>query len=162
MDTQTDHTSVQQDRELKITRVLNAPRNLVFAAWTQPKHFARWLGPKDFTTIACQMNVQLGGIYRACIRSPEGRDYWMQGAYREIIEPERLVFTFAWEDENRQPKHETLITVMFTAQDHQTLMTFHQAIFESADSRDSHHSGWSECFDRLEMYVVTRIANTAT
>jgi uncharacterized protein YndB with AHSA1/START domain len=78
----------------------------------------------------------------------------MQGVYREVIAPERLVFTFAWEDENGQPKHETLVTVTFTEQNKQTLMTFHQAIFESVESRNSHQSGWSECFDRLAAYLT--------
>jgi uncharacterized protein YndB with AHSA1/START domain len=100
-----------QDRQLTITRILNTPRNLVFKVWTQPEHFSQWLSPKDFTTIGCQMNVQVGRMYRAYIRSPEGNDHWMQGVYRDVIEPERLVFTFAWEDENSQPKHETLVTV---------------------------------------------------
>lgn len=147
-------TIATSERELTITRVFNAPRSLVFNVWTQPEHFSRWLGPKDFTTIGCQMNVQVGGMYRACIRSPEGNDHWMQGVYREVIEPERLVFTFAWEDENSQPKHETLITVIFTEQNNQTLMTFHQAIFESTESRNSHRSGWNECFDRLATYLT--------
>lgn len=143
------------DRQLTITRVFDAPRSLVFKVWTQPEHFSRWLGPKDFTAIACHMNVQVGGMYRACIRSPEGNDHWMQGIYREVIEPERLVFTFAWEDENSRPKHETLVTVTFEEQDNKTLMTFQQAIFESTESRDSHNTGWSECFDRLEVYLAT-------
>ncbi len=147
-------TIATSERELTITRVFNAPRSLVFRVWTQPEHFSRWLGPKDFTAIACQMNVQVGGMYRACIRSPEGTDHWMQGVYREIIDPERLVFTFAWEDENSQPKHETLVTITFTEQNDQTLMSFHQAIFESTESRNSHHSGWSECFDRLATYLT--------
>lgn len=151
--TDRDSTATPKN-ELTIARVFAAPRSLIFKVWTQPEHFARWLGPKDFTAIACQMNVQVGGIYRACIRSPEGADHWMQGVYREVIEPERLVFTFAWEDETNQPKHETLVTVTFTEQDNQTLMTFHQAIFESVESRDAHHSGWSECFDRLEVYLT--------
>ena len=142
------------EHELTIARVFDAPRSLVFKVWTQPEHFARWLGPKEFTTPFCQMDVRLGGTYRACIRSPEGTDYWMQGVYREIIEPERLVFTFAWENEDGQPKHETLVTVTFAEQGRKTLMTFHQAVFESVESRDSHQSGWSECFDRLEAYLV--------
>ena len=142
------------DLQLTITRVFDAPRSLVFKVWTQPEHFSRWLGPKDFTAIACHINVQVGGMYRACIRSPEGNDHWMQGVYREIIEPERLVFTFAWEDENSRPKHETLVTVTFEEQDNKTLMTFQQAIFESTESRDSHNTGWSECFDRLATYLT--------
>jgi uncharacterized protein YndB with AHSA1/START domain len=142
------------DRQLTITRVFYAPRSLVFKVWTQPEHFSQWLGPKDFTAIACQMNVQVGGMYRACIRSPEGNDHWMQGIYREVIEPERLVFTFAWEDENNRPKHETLVTVTFEEQDNKTLMTFQQAIFESTEARNSHNTGWSECFDRLTSYLT--------
>ncbi|WNZ25825.1 SRPBCC domain-containing protein [Leptolyngbya sp. NK1-12] len=148
-----DATTIH-DRQLTITRMFDAPRSLVFKVWTQPEHFSRWLGPKDFTAIACHMNVQVGGMYRACIRSPEGNDHWMQGIYREINEPERLMFTFAWEDESSQPKHETLVTVTFEEQGNKTLMTFQQAIFESTESRDSHNTGWSECFDRLEVYLT--------
>jgi uncharacterized protein YndB with AHSA1/START domain len=147
-------TAVTSERELTIVRVFDAPRSLLFQVWTQPHHFPSWLGPKDFTTTSCQMDVRSGGIYRACIRSPEGNDHWMQGVYREVIAPERLVFTFAWADENGQPKHETLVTVTFTEQNKQTLMTFHQAIFESSESRHAHHAGWSECFDRLESYLA--------
>jgi uncharacterized protein YndB with AHSA1/START domain len=155
-----DNATIIHNRQLTITRVFDAPRSLVFKVWTQPEHFSRWLGPKDFTAIACHMNVQVGGMYRACIRSPEGNDHWMQGIYREIIEPERLVFTFAWEDENSQPKHETLVTVTFEEQNNKTLMTFQQAIFESTESRNSHNTGWSECFDRLEVYLAnTGIGN---
>lgn len=155
MEHPSDNQTTLQERELTITRVFNAPRSLVFKVWTQPEHFARWLGPTDFMTVACQMNVQIGGIYRACIRSPEGKDHWMQGSYREVTEPERLVFTFAWEDEDSRPKHETLVTVTFTEQGNKTLMTFHQAIFESTESRNSHRTGWSECFDRLQAYLTT-------
>jgi uncharacterized protein YndB with AHSA1/START domain len=78
----------------------------------------------------------------------------MQGVYHEIVEPERLVFTFAWEDENGQPKHQTIVTVTFVEQESKTLLTFHQAVFEPVESRDSHQSGWSECFDRLEVYLA--------
>ncbi len=142
------------ERELTITRIFDAPRSLVFKVWSQPEHFARWLGPKDFTTTFCQMDVRLGGTYRACIQSPEGTNHWMQGIYQEIVEPERLVFTFAWEDEQGKPKHQTLVTVTLTEQGHKTRMTFHQAIFESVESRNSHQTGWSECFDRLEAYLA--------
>jgi uncharacterized protein YndB with AHSA1/START domain len=151
-------TIAPSERELTMARVFDAPRSLVFKVWTQMEHFSRWLGPKEFTTTSCRMDVRLDGTYRACIRSPEGTDHWIQGVYREIVEPERLVFTFAWEDEDGQPKHQTLVTVTFAEQGNQTLLTFHQAVFESVESHDSHHSGWFECFDRLEAYL----ANTLT
>ncbi len=78
----------------------------------------------------------------------------MQGVYREIVEPDRIVFTFAWEDEKGEPGHETLVTVTFAEHDGKTKLTFHQAVFESIADRDSHREGWSECFDRLEAYLA--------
>jgi uncharacterized protein YndB with AHSA1/START domain len=150
----TTDTTIPAEGELVITRVLDAPRGLVFKVWTQPEHVVRWLGPKGFSAPSCEMDLRPGGAWRACIRSPDGIDHRMQGVYREIVEPERLVFTFAWEDDQGVPGHQTLVTVTFAEQDGKTRLTFHQAPFESVESRDSHQSGWSECFDRLEDYLA--------
>ena len=92
----TDAAAIPAERELTITRVLDAPRSLVFKVWTQPEHMVRWLGPKGFTAPSCKLEVRPGGAWRACIRSAEGVDHWMRGVYREVAPPERLVFTFAW------------------------------------------------------------------
>lgn len=142
------------DRELVITRIFDAPRSLVFKLWTQPEHLVRWWGPRDFTTPSATMDVRLGGAYRTCIRSPEGKDHWMRGIYREITPPERLVFTFAWEDEDGQPGPETLVTVIFAEHDGKTKLTFHQAVFETVTARDEHEGGWTECLDRLAKYLA--------
>jgi uncharacterized protein YndB with AHSA1/START domain len=141
-------------RKLTITRVLHAPRSLVFKVWTEPEHLVRWWGPKDFTAPSCEMEVREGGAWRACIRSPDGTEYRMQGVFREIAPPERLVFTFAWEEAG-EAGHETLVTVTFAEQDGKTRLTLDQATFESIESRDSHHGGWSECLDRLEDYLAS-------
>jgi len=143
------------ERELLITRILDAERSLVFKAWTKPEQLVQWWGPRDFTTPSCKMDVRPGGAYRICIRSPEGKDYRMQGVYREIVESYRLVFTFSWEDEKGEPGYETLVTVNFADYGGKTKLTFRQAIFESTAERDSHHEGWSECFDRLETYLAS-------
>ena len=142
------------ERELTITRLFQAPRHLVFDAWTRDDHIARWWGPRDFTVPSCEIDARPGGAYRACLRSPQGTDYRLQGTYREIARPHRLVFTFAWEDERGRPKHETLCTVTFADQGEATLMTFHQALFDSMDDRDSHHGGWSEAIDKLEALLA--------
>lgn len=144
-----------QDRALVITRLLDAPRSLAFKVWTQPEHVVRWLGPRGFTSPSCKMDVQPGGGYRASIRSREGTEIWMQGVYREVVEPERLVFTFAWEDDDGKPGFETLVTVTFEEQGDNTKLTFRQAVFDTTESRDSHDGGWNECFDRLEAYLAT-------
>ena len=141
------------NRTLVITRVLDAPRELVFDVWTQAKHLAQWWGPKDFTVPFIEMDARVNGTYRACIRSPEGSDHWMRGVFREVVEPERLVFTFAWEDDGK-PDHETLVTVTLEVLNGKTLFTFRQAVFETVESRDSHERGWTECFDRLETHLA--------
>lgn len=142
-----------QQHELVITRIFDAPRALVFRAWTKPEHAVRWFGPKDFTVPHCTMDFRVGGAYRACIRAADGKEYWMHGLYRAIIEPERIEFTFAWEEEGERG-HETLVTVTFAEQGAKTRMTFRQAFFELISERDSHNEGWSECFDRLAQFLA--------
>lgn len=151
----TDAKTYSPDQVLVITRVFDAPPSLVFKAWTSPEHLAKWWGPKDFKATSVTMDFRTGGAYRACIRSPEGTDYWMAGVYREIDEPDRLVFTFAWEEPKEKVGPETLVTVTFDAQPgNRTKMTFRHAPFATVEDRDSHNTGWSECFDRLAVYVT--------
>lgn len=153
MSTSPDATApAPSERELVITRVLAAPPALVFRVWTEPAHLARWWGPKDFTMPSHRAEVRPGGAYRICIRSPEGEDYWMRGVYREVVEPERLVFTFAWEEEGERGV-ENLVRVAFAPHARGTQMRFHQGPFLSVEERDGHFGGWSECMDRLEAYL---------
>ena len=146
-------TQVAQ-HELLITRIFDAPRELVFQAWTKPEHQARWMGPKDFTVPSCKMDFRIGGAYRTCIISPDGSEYWMRGIYREIVEPERIVFTFSWEEEGERGM-ETLVTLIFTEHEGKTKLKFRQTPFQSIAERDSHSEGWNECFDRLAAFVTS-------
>ena len=141
------------ERELVITRVLDAPRRLVFKAWTEPERVVRWWGPQGFTMPSCKMDVRPGGAFRFCMRSPDGTDHWLQGVYREIVEPERLVLTWAWEDAEGKPGHETQVTVSFAEHGAKTKLTLHQAVFETATARDSHQGGWTSSLDRLAEYA---------
>ena len=138
---------------LTITRVFNAPRDLVFKVWTTPEHLARWWGPKDFTVPNVTADFLEGGTWRTCIRSPEGRDYWAHGSYREIVPLSRIAFTFTWEEDEAM---DTLVTVTFEEVTGGTRLTFHQAPFPSVESRDSHMEGWGECMDRLVAYVAAQ------
>jgi uncharacterized protein YndB with AHSA1/START domain len=141
------------DGELVITRVIDAPRSLVFKLWTQPEHIARWWGPQGFTTISCQMDIRVGGAYRFGMRSPQGSELWKRGVYREIVEPERIVFTFAWEDADGHPRHELLTTVTFAEEGARTRLTLRQAGFETIEQRDDHVTGWTSCFERFADYL---------
>lgn len=142
-------------RELLLTRVFDAPRRLVFAAWTDPVHTARWWGPQGFSTISCDMDVRPGGAWRRCMRSPENTEHCARGVYREIVAPERLVFTYAWEDAAGNSGHEMLVTVTFEDVGGRTRLTLHQAVFESEAARDSHRAGWSSCLERFAEYLAT-------
>lgn len=143
--------------ELTITRVFDAPRDLVFRAWTEREQLARWLGPTGFTATSVEGELRPGGPLRSCIRSDvDGTEYWSSGTYLEIVEPERLVFTFAWEEPPGTPGNETLVTVTFAAQaDGRTRMTFTQTGFVSAEDRDGHEGGWSASFDDLDAHLAT-------
>lgn len=146
-----------EDLVLVITRILDAPRALVFKVWSQPEHLVRWWGPKGFTLPSCKMEFHEGGAFRCLMRSPEGTEHRMHGVYREIVEPEMISFTWAWIDEAGNAGHETLVTVTLEEAGRdgaQTKLTLHHAVFESVTARDAHNGGWSECFDRLAAYVA--------
>lgn len=139
---------------LILTRTFNAPRALVFKAWTEARRAAVWWGPQGFATLSCQMDVRPGGAWRIRMRSPEGTLHTKRGVYMEIVPPERLAFTWAWEDADGNPGHETLVTIRFEDDGLATKLTLHQAEFESATSCESHREGWSGCFDRFAAYLA--------
>lgn len=149
----TDAATVTAERELVITRVFDAPRRLVFKAWTEPEHLVLWWGPRGFTTISGRMDFRPGGVWFRAMRAPDGSEHRKRGIYREIVEPERLVFTYLTEDAEGNPGFETLVTVNFADVDGKTRLTLHQALFESAEARDSHRGGWTSCLERFAEYL---------
>lgn len=155
MDAETSTAGKSAERELVITRVFDAPRALVFEAWAEPQHLMRWRGPKGFSISVLNMELRPGGAYRIHMRSPQGTDHWLRGVYREIVAPERLSFTWAWEDEQGRPRHETLVTVTFEELAGKTRLTLHQAVFESVTARDLHQAGWSSSLERLVELVAS-------
>ena len=150
----TNDTMTEKARELVITRVFDAPRDLVWKAWTEPERIRQWSAPKGFTIPVAEGDLRPGGAWKSCMRKPDGTDLWLAGVYQEIDEPKRLVFTHAWLDENGKPGPETLVTVTFTERAGKTEMVFRQSGFDSAESRDGHAGGWNECFDRLDALLA--------
>lgn len=152
--------------ELTITRVFDAPRELVWKAWTEPERVKRWWGPKGFTSPVIKIDLRVGGEYLSCMRSPEGQDFWSKGIFREIVAPERLVMTdsFADKEGNTVPASyygmsgdwplEMLVTVMFEEQEGKTKLTLkHSGIEGISDTdRDNMKQGWSQSFDKLAEY----------
>ena len=154
--TTTEPVTDTTDRELVITRVFDAPRALVFACWTQNEHCRAWLAPSDCTLIDCDGDPRPGGAWHEKMRVPSGDIHKAFGVYKEVVQDERLVFTHAWEGDDGQPEHWTLVTVEFTDQPgSKTLMTFKQSVFRSVESRDGHRGGWGQCFDELAAHLAT-------
>jgi uncharacterized protein YndB with AHSA1/START domain len=149
-------TATASDRELVIQRVFKAPRERVFEAWTTVEHVVNWFGPSEFTAPFCEIDFRVGGSYRICMRSPEGDDHWVSGEYREIVEPERLVFTWIREDSEGKIWSSTLVELSFEESGSSTLLTLRQGRFETIPFCEEHSFGWNQCLDRFGEYV-TRI-----
>ncbi len=149
------------ESEIVITRVFDAPRDLVFKAWTEPERLMRWWGPKGFTTPFCRVDLRPGGVFHYCMRSPEGRDFWGRGVYVEVVQPERIVYIDSFADEEGNPveptrygmspahPRETLVTVTFTEHEGKTMVTLQHAIPASVPERSGAQQGWTEMLDRL-------------
>ena len=154
-------TAVAPSREITITRVFDAPRELIWKAWTEPEEFMRWWGPKGFTSPACKIDLRVGGVYLACMRSPEGQDFWSTGTYREIVVPERIVYTdsFADAEGNVVPAThygmgadiplELLVTVTLEPYEGKTKLTLRHAGLPAGEMSDLTSAGWNESFDKL-------------
>ncbi len=138
-----------QESVLEMVELFDATPERVFTAWTNREDFVSWYGPEGFTVPFCEMDVRVGGKWRACIKSPQGDEYWMQGKYIEITSPSRLVFTYG--DGSEKPQMgETLVTITFNKIGNKTEMVFRQTNFPTRELRDAHYGGWSSAFRCLE------------
>jgi uncharacterized protein YndB with AHSA1/START domain len=154
----TSSTSETADRELVMTRVFDAPRELVFKAWAEPEHWVHWLGLRGISGRVLQSARRPGDAYRYYMRDPEGGDHWLQGVYREVVAPERLVFTWGFTNEQGQPTApETIVALTFEDVGGKTRLTLRHGIFETVTSCDAHRRGWTDSFDRLAEFV--KVAN---
>jgi len=137
------------ERGFAITRMFDAPSERVFNAWLDGETLKQWSAPQGFTVTQGSAEHRPGGGWRCCMRSPDGIDLCVGGTYREIAPPERLVFTHAWDDDEGNPGHETLVTVNFADLGGKSVLTLQQSGFDSPESRDGHEGGWRECLGQL-------------
>jgi uncharacterized protein YndB with AHSA1/START domain len=142
------------ERETTLTRVFDAPRRLVFEAWTKPEHVVRWFGPQGFTLDICEIDLRPGGAWRYVMRKPKGRPVGMRGVFQEIAAPEWLVSTESFDDY----PGESLNTVTLVEQDGQTTYT-NRVVYSSREIRDAviksgMEIGARETFDRLAGYLA--------
>ncbi|MGH7779154.1 MAG: SRPBCC domain-containing protein [Candidatus Binataceae bacterium] len=153
---QTNSNTEPAERTLVITRVFDAPRALVFKAWTQPRHLARWWGPAGYSLASCEMDLRPGGAYRFQMKSPEGVINSWHGVVREIAEPERIVWTcFIDNADGTLFSGETVLTVTLEDFAGKTRLALHQAVFETTALRDAHSNGWNGAFVRLAEHLAS-------
>jgi uncharacterized protein YndB with AHSA1/START domain len=138
---------------LRIERTLPAPRALVYRAFTDPARMMNWFGPHGFSATAIQLEVRVGGAWRGGMRGPDGRELIASGVYREVVPNERLVFTYAWEEDGVRG-HETVCQVELSDADQHTLMRFTQGPFPTAADAEGHQGGWTEAFEKLARAVA--------
>jgi uncharacterized protein YndB with AHSA1/START domain len=146
------------DLEIEMTRVFDAPRHLVFDAMTRPEHVRRWFGCAELALSVCEIDLRVGGAYRFTMRTPDGVDSTLQGVYREVVRPERVVFT------------ERFSMPGFTSDEYQVTSTFVEAggrttltttiLHTTRENRDGHlnsgiEKGVAPAYDRLAEVVAT-------
>jgi len=141
-----------EEQGLVIERVFEAPRELVWRAWTEPQHFMLWYGPKGFTLPTCEIDFRVGGRFLFGMRSPDGQEYSTTGVFREIVTLERFVHTESMADEqgNAVPATETTVTV--TLEDlggGKTKLTLQQTGWSDDSMAAGASAGWNQAFDKL-------------
>ena len=146
-----------EERTLVITRMFDAPREMVFKMWTDPNHLIHWMGPIEYPAMKVDNDFHIGGKWRIGLRAADGsEDLWQSGVYREIDEPKKLAFSFMWEGikGGKQPR-ETFVSIELEDIGGKTRMTFRQFLFDTVSNRDGHNYGWNSSFDRFDQYLTT-------
>lgn len=167
MAARSEHAAVMKAGDVLITRVFDAPRELVFGAWTDREQLMRWHAPRGCSITFRALDVRTGGGFHSCIRSPDGHECWCKGVYREVVEPERIVYTLALSNEAGGPADseavgkdpewpvETTVTVTFDDLGGKTKLTLHQTVSEALAKRTGAHPSWLDMLDRLAEDLTT-------
>ncbi len=147
------------DREIVMTRVFDAPRQRVFAAFTRPELLKRWFGPRGWSLVVCEVDLKVGGTFRFVLRGPDGTEMGMRGVYREIVPPERSVHMESFD----QFRGESQVTTVLVEQGGKTTLTA-TVLYPSAEVRDAviksgMEHGAAESYDRLAELLASAEAS---
>jgi uncharacterized protein YndB with AHSA1/START domain len=143
-------TAIEQKSILTISRTFSAPRERVFAAWTEPEQIKKWFGPDMCQLTEAHVDLRVGGEYRFRAKNPEMGEFTLRGEYREIIPPAKLSYTWQWEDDPDFVDRETLVTVEFVDLGDSTEVRLTHENLPSAESVKNHQHGWTGSLDKLE------------
>lgn len=145
------------EHKVELTRVFDAPRGRVFACWTRAEHLTHWFAPKDFTIHSCETDPRPGGVFKLCMRAPDGRDYWVRGQFKEIDFPKHLIITCAADDDKGVERLHEVIDVTFTEAGGRTTVAIHAVARgpsdEAAAMLKGMNKGWAQTVERLGAHL---------
>ena len=137
---------------LEIKRFINAPRDGVYAAWTDPAQLKQWFGPDKVQTRDLIVDPRVGGKFRWDLTNPEGVKMTCRGEYRELLPGKKIVFTWQWDDDEAWKNVSSVVTVELADRDGGTELHLIHEKLPSEASRDRHNEGWNSVIDRLEKF----------
>lgn len=145
-------------REISVTRTFDAPRKVVYQAWTDPTHLAAWWGPVGFTNPVCEVDARVGGKVRIHMKGPDGAIYPMQGVFEELVDPERIVMFTSVDAADGSTQFEVRTTVTLAEAEGRTTITVHAKVItataDAAPQIAGMEPGWSQSIDRLQTHVA--------
>ncbi len=141
--------NVDTKTSLRLSRIINASRDRVFQAWTEPELIKQWSAPEGIDVAESVCDLTVGGGYRIVMNTAEGKVHTAYGTYKEVDPPSRLVYTWDWEEEEAQ-MGETKITVEFNEMGDATEVVILHELFPNEEVREGHDTGWKSCLNQLE------------
>jgi len=142
--------SQREDLSLEIKRLIKAPRERVYAAWTNPVQLRQWFGPENVQTRNLIVDARVGGEFRWDLVNSEGENMTMRGEYRELRPGKKIVFTWQWEDDEDWENHISIVTVELYDREGDTELRLTHEQLPNEESRDGHTRGWNSALDKLE------------
>ena len=145
-----------------LTRVFDAPRARVFECWTHAEHLQHWFGPKGFTIHSCETEPRLGGVFKLCMRAPDGKDYWVRGEFKEMDFPQHLVIACVADDDKGVERLQEVIEVTFTESEGRTTVALNAVARAAEKAGPSDEAaamlrgmdqGWAQTVDRLGTHL---------
>jgi len=140
----------KENIRLEIRRVIKAPRDRVYAAWTDPAELRKWFGPESVQTRELIADARIGGEFRWDLTNLDGEEMTMLGEFRELQSNRKIVFTWRWEDDEDWKNQVSIVTVELYDRDEGTELHLTHEQFPNEESRDGHNRGWQSALDKLE------------
>lgn len=149
--------TTKEKTRLEISRVIEAPRDRVYAAWTDPEQLKQWFGPENVKTRELVADARMGGTFRWDIINSEGEEMTMRGEFRELQPDKKIVFTWQWEDDEDWENHISIVTVELYDRDGGTELRLTHEQLPNEESRDGHTRGWESALDKLERLFSSKL-----